>query len=43
VLTTHAGPQALWAILLDQDTKGTDDESDDSAQTASIAYRRIRQ
>src|SRR5262245_53263920 len=30
VLTTHTGPQAHFAILLDQDTKGTDDETDDT-------------
>jgi hypothetical protein len=30
VLSTHAGPQALFAIVLDQDTKGTDDETDDT-------------
>ena len=31
VLTTHSGPQAHFAIVLDQDTKGTpDDETDDT-------------
>jgi hypothetical protein len=30
LLTTHTGPQAHFAILLDQDTKGTDDQSDDT-------------
>jgi hypothetical protein len=29
VLTTHTGTQAHFAILLDNDTKGTDDQSDD--------------
>jgi hypothetical protein len=30
VLTTHTGAQAHFAILLDQDTKGTDDTTDDT-------------
>jgi hypothetical protein len=39
VLTTHTGPQAIWAILLDQDTKGTDDESDDSTVVTGWAMK----
>jgi hypothetical protein len=30
VLTTHTGAQAHFAILIDNDTKGTDDETDDT-------------
>jgi hypothetical protein len=30
VLTTHAGPQAHFAILVDQDTMGTDVDTDDT-------------
>jgi hypothetical protein len=39
VLTTHTGAQALWAILLDQDTKGTDDESDDTTTVTGWAIK----
>ncbi len=39
VLTTHAGPQAHFAILLDQDTKGTDDDSDDTTVITGWAIK----
>jgi len=39
VLTTHTGPQAHYAILLDQDTKGTDDESDDTTTITGWAIK----
>jgi len=39
VLTTHTGAQALWAILLDQDTKGTDDEADDTTVVTGWAIK----
>ena len=38
-LTTHAGPQAHYAILLDQDTKGTDDKSDDTTTITGWAIK----
>jgi hypothetical protein len=39
VLTTHSGPQAHFAILLDQDTKGTEDESDDTTTVTGWAIK----
>ena len=39
VLTTHTGPQAHFAILLDQDTKGTDDETDDTTVVTGWAIK----
>src|SRR6476661_8562580 len=39
VLTTHSGPQAHFAILLDQDTKGTDDDSDDTMTVTGWALK----
>jgi hypothetical protein len=39
VLTTHTGPQAHFAILLDQDTKGTDDETDDTTTVTGWAVK----
>jgi hypothetical protein len=39
LLTTHTGAQAIWAILLDQDTKGTDDESDDTTTVTGWAMK----
>ena len=40
VLTTHAGPQAHFAILLDQDTKGTpDDDTDDTTTVTGWAIK----
>jgi hypothetical protein len=38
-LTTHAGPQAHYAILLDQDTKGTDDDADDTTTITGWAIK----
>jgi hypothetical protein len=38
-LTTHAGPQAHYAMLLDQDTKGTDDDSDDTTTITGWAIK----
>jgi len=35
VLTTHTGPQAHFAILVDQDTKGTPDDDTDDTFTAT--------
>ena len=39
VLTTHTGPQAHFAVLLDQDTKGTDDETDDTTVVTGWAIK----
>ena len=39
MLTTHSGPQAHFAILLDQDTKGTDDETDDTTTVTGWAIK----
>jgi len=39
VLTTHSGPQAHFAILLDQDTKGTDDDGDDTMTVTGWALK----
>src|SRR4029078_870537 len=35
VLTTHTGPHAHFAILVDQDTKGTPDDDTDDTFTAT--------
>jgi len=39
VLTTHPGSQAHFAILVDQDTKGTDDQSDDTTTVIGWAIK----
>jgi hypothetical protein len=39
VLTTHTGAQAHFAILLDQDTKGTDVETDDTTTVTGWAVK----
>jgi hypothetical protein len=40
VLTTHSGPQAHFAILLDQDTNGTpDDDTDDTTTVTGWAIK----
>lgn len=39
VLSTHTGPQAHFAILLDQDTKGTDDQADDTTVVTGWALK----
>jgi hypothetical protein len=39
VLTTHTGPQAHFAVLFDVDTKGTEDESDDTTSVIGWAIK----
>jgi hypothetical protein len=39
VLTTHTGAQAHFAILLDQDTKGTDVDTDDTTTVTGWAIK----
>ena len=39
VLATHTGPQAHFAILLDQDTKGTESDADDTTTVIGWAVK----